>query len=174
MDTLLKACPPAEQLLLLIDQFEEVFTQADREKRARFIAELQALRASERCALILTLRADFYPDLMNSYLWPVDSSQRIEVAPLRGDALRAAIEQPAADAGVRIEDSLINQLLVDAADEPGVLPLLQETMGLLWDEIDQRSLSLAAYQHLSKQAGLDDNSALSGLAVAMSLHSKKL
>ena len=169
VDTLLKLNPPAERLLLLVDQFEEVFTQADKDERARFIAELQALRAPDNCALILTLRADFYPDLMNSYLWPVDSSQRIEVAPLRGQALRVAIEQPAANVGVRIEESLINQLLIDAADEPGVLPLLQETMGLLWEEMEQRSLSLDAYQQLSRQAGLDDNGDLSGLAVAIAM-----
>ena len=169
VDRLLKNNSPAERLLLLVDQFEEVFTQADKDERARFIAELQALRVPDNCALILTLRADFYPDLMNSYLWPVDSSQRIEVAPLRGEALRAAIEQPAAGVGVRIEESLINQLLVDAADEPGVLPLLQETMGLLWEEMEQRSLSLSAYQQLSRQAGLDDNGDLSGLAVAIAM-----
>ncbi len=79
----------------------------------------------------MTLRADFYPDLMTSYLWPVDASQRVEVAPLRGDALRAAIERPTADVGVRIKASLVHQLLADAADEPGALPLLQETMALL-------------------------------------------
>ena len=45
---------------------------------------------------------------------------------------------------------LIHQLLSDAADEPGVLPLLQETMGLLWEEMENRTLSLDAYQQLSK------------------------
>ncbi len=166
---LLEAHPPAERLLLLVDQFEEVFTQADREEQTRFIAELQALRAPDNCALILTLRADFYPDLMTSYLWPVDASQRVEVAPLRGEALRAAIERPAADVGVRIEENLVNQLLTDAADEPGVLPLLQETMGLLWEEMEQRTLSYIAYQQLSDRAGLGEDGALSGLAVAIAM-----
>ena len=169
VDALLEKHPPSERLLLLVDQFEEVFTQANRAERARFIAELQALRAPENCALILTLRADFYPDLMNSYLWPVDASQRVEVAPLRGEALREAIEKPAADVGVRVEESLVNQLLTDAADEPGVLPLLQETMGLLWDEMEQRTLAYSAYQRLSEQAGFDESGKLSGLAVAIAM-----
>jgi len=159
---------PAQQLLVLVDQFEEVFTQAGREERTRFIAALQALRATENCALILTLRADFYPDLMTSFLWPLDSSQRVEVAPLRGEALRQAIERPAADVGVRIEDNLVDQLLVDAADEPGVLPLLQETMGLLWDDMEQRTLPFSAYERLSRGAG-DAGGALSGLAVAIAM-----
>lgn len=168
VDALLEAHAPAERLLLLVDQFEEVFTQAQREERARFIAALQALRAPENCALILTLRADFYPDLMTSYLWPVDASQRVEVAPLRGEALREAIERPAVDVGVRIEDKLVNQLLADAADEPGVLPLLQETMGLLWDDIEQRTLPFSAYERLSRDASATGG-ALSGLAVAIAM-----
>ncbi len=168
VDALLKAHAPAERLLLLVDQFEEVFTQAARDERARFIAALQALRAPENCALILTLRADFYPDLMTSYLWPVDASQRVEVAPLRGEALREAIQRPAVDVGVRIEESLVDQLLVDAADEPGALPLLQETMGLLWRDMEQRSLRMGAYQRLSDSAGRG-NGALSGLAVAIAM-----
>ncbi len=168
VDALLKAHPPAERLLLLVDLFEEVFTQAEREERTRFIAALQAFRAPENCALILTLRADFYPDLMTSYLWPVDASQRVEVAPLRGEALREAIQRPAADVGVRIEDNLVNQLLADAADEPGALPLLQETMGLLWDDMEQRTLPYSAYERLSRGAG-DADGALSGLAVAIAM-----
>jgi WD40 repeat protein/class 3 adenylate cyclase/energy-coupling factor transporter ATP-binding protein EcfA2 len=168
VDTLLQRHAPAERLLLLVDQFEEVFTQAERGEQARFIAALQALRAPENCALILTLRADFYPDLMTSYLWPVDASQRVEVAPLRGEALRVAIERPAADVGVRIEHSLVNQLLADAADEPGALPLLQETMRLLWDDMEQRTLSYSAYQQLSRRAGHGDSS-VSGLAAAIAM-----
>ncbi len=168
VDALLKANPPAERLLLLIDQFEEVFTQAERAEQARFITALQAFRAPENCALILTLRADFYPDLMTSYLWPVDASQRVEVAPLRGEALREAIQRPAADVGVRIEDALVNQLLADAADEPGALPLLQETMGLLWDDMEQRTLPMKAYEHLSSDAGHIDGG-ISGLAVAIAM-----
>lgn len=167
VDALLEA-ENAQRLLLLVDQFEEVFTQADRAERSQFIAALQALRAPDNAALILTLRADFYPDLMNSYLWPIDPSQRIEVAPLRGEALRQAVLQPAADVGVQIEERLVAQLLHDASDEPGALPLLQETMALLWDEIEDRSLSFHAYQRLSDLAGQTDND-LSGLAVAIAM-----
>ena len=66
------------------------------------------------------------------------------MAPLRGEALRKSIEQPSTDVGVRIEEALVDQLLADAADEPGALPLLQETMRLLWQEMDQRTLPYSA------------------------------
>jgi hypothetical protein len=103
VDKLLAKHAPARRLLVVVDQFEEVFTQADRDEGGRFITALQGLAGLEKCAQVLTMRADFYPELMNSELWPLDASQRLEVAPLRGEALRQAIQQPAADVGVRLE-----------------------------------------------------------------------
>ena len=144
----------------MIDQFEELFTQTERDEQQQFIEVIQTLRTVDTCTLILVIRADFYPDLMNSHLWPIDASQRLEIAPLRGDALRQAIEHPAADVGVHLEPELVERLLADAADEPGILPLLQETMVLLWSEMQRRLVPLSAY----KQLGSDGRK---GLAVAM-------
>ena len=168
IETLLQSKPSAQQLLIVIDQFEEVFTQAARNERSRFVSAVLAMRQLENCALVLTLRADFYPELMTSALWPIDVNQRVEVAPLRGDALRDAIQRPAADVGVRIENRLLAQLLDDAAEEPGALPLLQETMGLLWDDTENRLLPYSAYEHLKEMAG-QTKSGLSGLAVAIAM-----
>ena len=158
--SLLAASSPAQRLLLVIDQFEELFAQAERTEQARFIAALKGLRAVENCALLIAMRADFYPDLMNSDLWPIDASQRLEIGPLRGQALRLAIERPAADVGVYPEAGLVERLLADAADEPGVLPLVQETMVRLWGKMQRRVLTLSAYERLGGEGR-------SGLAVAM-------
>jgi formylglycine-generating enzyme required for sulfatase activity len=157
---LLARHPPAQRLLLVIDQFEEVFTQADRPERQRYLGALKSLRLLESCTLILTLRADFYPDLINSDLWPVDPGQRLEIGALRGGALRRAINQPAADVGVYLEAGLLERLLADAAEEPGALPLVQETMVLLWGRMERRLLTCRAYEELGSQGQ-------SGLAVAM-------
>lgn len=158
---LLAAHAPAARLLLVIDQFEELFSLTERADQARFIACLKALRAHPQCSLILTMRADFYHDLMNSDLWPLAPSERMEVAVLRSEALRQAIRQPAADVGVYLEAGLLERLLDDASDEPGVLPLLQETMVLLWESMQRRLLPLAAYEQLG-------SGERSGLAVALS------
>ena len=146
--------------LLVIDQFEELFTQSDKPTQAAFIARLQSLRAENRCTFVVTMRADFYPDLMNSDLWPLDPSERVEIAPLRGAALAEAIAKPAEQVGVYLEAGLVERLLADAADEPGVLPLVQETMVLLWDKRERRLLPLRAYAELGQGN-------LSGLAVAI-------
>jgi WD40 repeat protein len=170
---LLMAHPPAQRLLLVVDQFEELFTFANpekgtgtpeigRQREIEFIAALKALRALGSCAVVLTMRADFYHDLMSSALWPVEEGARVEIAPLQGDALCAAIEEPAADVGVEIEERLLERLLADAADQPGSLPLLQETLVLLWGRIEGRTMTLDAYERLGRDGR-------SGLAVAMSL-----
>src|SRR5207247_8359845 len=109
------------------------------------------------CAILLTLRADFHSDLMTSDLWPVAPIERLEIAPLRGQALRQAIQQPADDVGVYLESGLVERLIGDAIDEPGSLPLLQETLALLWDHMESRVLTLRAYDELGGdgRSGMD-------------------
>ena len=153
--------PPAQRLLLFVDQFEELFSQVkDASTRDAFIGHLKALRADPRCTVILTMRADFYGDLMNSPLWPIDRSQIVEVVPLRGESLRQAIVKPAETVGVFLEEGLVERLLADAADEPGSLPMLQEALVLLWGTMSGRLLTRASYETLSRDGR-------SGLAVAM-------
>jgi len=151
----------AQRLLLFVDQFEELFSQVkDATTRDAFIGCLKALRADPRCTVILTMRADFYGDLMNSALWPIDKSQVLEVAALRGEALRQAIVKPAEAAGVYLEEGLVERLLADAANEPGSLPMLQEALVLLWGTMSGRLLTRASYDTLGRDGR-------SGLAVAM-------
>jgi hypothetical protein len=157
---LLARQPPARRLLLVVDQLEELFTQNDHAEQARFLRAVKGLAAEESCAVVVGLRADFYADLMNSDLRPVDPGQRLEVGPLRGETLREAIKRPAAEVGVYLEAGLLERPLADAADEPGVLPLVQETMVRLWEEMERRLLPYAAYERLG-QGGRN------GLAVAM-------
>jgi energy-coupling factor transporter ATP-binding protein EcfA2 len=160
VNKLLMDNPPARRLLLVVDQFEELFSQAARAEQHMFITAMKRLRTADNCALLITMRADFYPELMNIDLWQEVSSCRMELTPLRGEVLRRAIEKPASDVGVYLERGLADRLIVDAADEPGALPLLQEAMRLLWAEMKQRFLALRAYEQMGAGGG-------SGLAVAI-------
>jgi hypothetical protein len=111
---------PGASLLLVVDQLEELFTLASANERAQFLDALRALRAERRCAVVFTLRADFFGALMESDLWAERCGQlsRVEVSPLRGDALRQAIAAPAHTVGVAVERELIERLVADAAFEP--------------------------------------------------------
>jgi hypothetical protein len=153
----------SSSVLILIDQLEELFTLADAGERDQFLAALEALRAEPRCIVVFTLRADFFGAFMESPLWTGRRGRlsRIEVEPLRGEALSVAIERPALDLNVRVEPALITQLLADAGTEPGVLPLVQETLVQLWDKRPGQTLTLADYEALGDRER-------SGLAVALS------
>jgi WD40 repeat protein/energy-coupling factor transporter ATP-binding protein EcfA2 len=157
---LLATHAPATRLLVIVDQFEELFTQAERAAQSAFLTALTTLRAQPAVTLVLLMRADFYPDLMQSVLWPPGEGERLEIAPLQGDSLRAAITRPAADVGVAVEPDLVERLVADAADEPGSLPLLQEALVLLWERLQGRTLRLADYVALG-------SGGRSGLAVAL-------
>jgi len=139
--------PNTQRLLLVIDQFEEVFTIAQ-EEAIPFQETLQRLIEVSNCYVVLTVRADFYSDLMQSPLWVNVKSHRLEVVPLNEAGLRQAIIKPAENVNVFIESALVERLVIEAAREPGVLPLIQETLVLLWERVERRFLPLRAYEAL--------------------------
>ena len=147
IEQLLSTQPDARRLLLVVDQFEELFTQAETEA-ITFQQTLLRLSEIDNVYLILTVRADFYPDLMGSLLWEKIRSRRFEVLSLVAKGLREAIVKPAEAVEVYIESALVERLIVDAQGEPGVLPLIQETLVLLWEKLERRFLALSAYELL--------------------------
>jgi hypothetical protein len=160
---LLEGLAESSKVLIVIDQLEELFTLANAGERAPFLRALEALSAAPRCVVVYTLRADFFGAFMESPLSARRPGRlsRIEVYPLRGEALHAAISRPADDLGVSVEPELLERLLADAGAEPGVLPLLQETLVQLWERRQGQPLRLADYEVLG-------DGPRSGLAVALS------
>ena len=160
VDALLDAVPGAERLVTVLDQAERAFLLPEKEERIRLLALLDRLRRVDRCVVLIIMRADFYGDLMTSALWPLERGERIEIAPLRGPALREAITRPAAGAGVYLEAVLPERLLHDAGEEPGALSLVQEAMVLLWERMPRRLLTVSSYEALGGEGR-------SGLAAAL-------
>ena len=144
-------------LLLIIDQFEELFTLVpNRQTTALFLDALTTAIIDPHSPLrvIVTLRADFYD---RPLLYPVLSElmrARTEVVvPLGADELARTIERPAAMAGVRVEPELVAALVADMTEQAGALPLLQYTLSELFESrIDDR-LTLDAYRKLGGIGG---------------------
>jgi WD40 repeat protein/energy-coupling factor transporter ATP-binding protein EcfA2 len=160
---------PQQRLLLIIDQFEELFTTAKQEA-IPFQQALQSLLKVPHCYMVLTVRADFYPELMTCLLWKTIQKHRQEVVPLDEAGLREAIVKPADSVEVFVETALVERLVADAAGEPGILPFVQETLVLLWERLERRFLPLMAYEALvlPRQAyNWDGDKPLTGLQVAM-------
>ncbi|MEA5464065.1 nSTAND1 domain-containing NTPase [Leptothoe sp. PORK10 BA2] len=152
---LLASHSETQRLLLIVDQFEEIFTpsadtltSSEIQDRLTFQQALLSLMDVANCYIVLTVRADFYADLMASSLWRSIRTHRMEITPLDEQGLRSAIVQPAEKVGVFVESALAERLVTDAAGEPGILPLVQETLVLLWSRVERRYLPLRAYEAL--------------------------
>jgi len=140
---------PKQRLLLVIDQFEEIFTLCyDEIARHRFIENLlYAANSQGKIIILLTMRADFYhrcADYRN--LARHISTQQILVDPMNEAELRRAIERPAQMVGLRFDPGLIDTILADVAEQPGALPLLQHALLELWERRQGRVLTLMAYR----------------------------
>lgn len=160
---MLRSLPNAQRVLLVVDQFEEVFTLAG-EQALHFGETLLRLSEVANCYVILTIRADFYPELMNSPLWQKIKFHRLEVVPLDAVGLREAITRPAEDVGVFIEPALVERLIADGAAEPGV------TLVLLLERVERGFLPLRAYETLvlpRKAYGGLGSYKLTGLQIAI-------
>jgi hypothetical protein len=155
----------AKRFLLIVDQFEEIFT-VGKEKTDEFQKALISLAEAPNCFVVLTVRADFYGDLMeNSPIWSDIKAHRYELTRIGKDGLRQAIVRPAQGVGEEIEPALVERLLNDAGTEPGILPFLQETLVDLWDRLERKNLPTLAYEAMVSG---DQSANRSGLEVAMS------
>ena len=141
---------PQVELLLVIDQFEEVFTQVeDPSLRQRFLdGLLTAVSAPEsRLRVVLTLRADFYdrPLLYPGFGELVRQHTEV-VLPLSADELAEAIRSPAGRVRVAFEEGLVSTIVAEVNQQPGALPLLQYALTELFERRQDGLLTQAAYK----------------------------
>lgn len=144
-------------LLLLVDQFEEVFTQVqDEAERAHFLNLLLAAArdAGSRMRIIITLRADFYdrPLLYPAFGELVREATEV-VLPLNRDELESAIVEPAERAGLGLEAALSAAIIGDVSEQPGALPLMQYALTELFERRDGRWLTVQAYRDIGGVSG---------------------
>ncbi|WP_431929228.1 caspase, EACC1-associated type [Amycolatopsis tucumanensis] len=142
---------PGGRLLLVVDQFEELFTTcADENQRRAFVRALTAA-AEETAVVVLGLRADFYAHcLAYPELAGVLKDRQLPVPAMTSAQLRDAIEKPAKAAGLQLEPGLTDLLLRDVRAGgdfgAGTLPLLSYALLLTWRSRQGRTLTLTGYQ----------------------------
>jgi WD40 repeat protein/uncharacterized caspase-like protein/energy-coupling factor transporter ATP-binding protein EcfA2 len=148
---------PEAMVVLVIDQFEELFTLASDSERQEFIELiLGALQyAGDRFKLVLTIRADFVAAcLENAELAQILQKNSILVPPYLSEAdYRNAIIKPAQQVGLQVEPGLVEVLLQDLDRSAGDLPLLQFALQQLWEQRENGQLTLKAYQELEGVKG---------------------
>jgi WD40 repeat protein len=126
----------AQRVVLFIDQFEEVFTQINKETANTFIELLDhsVSRENGRIILLFAMRSDFVSNCatvpkLNALL----NRQFVQIGSMQPEELVSAIAQPALRVGLRIDPDLIAQIINDMQGEPGVLPLMQFALKDLFD-----------------------------------------
>ncbi len=151
--------PSSARLVLLVDQFEETFTecQAEPERRA-FISALCIAAQSAAVLVVLGVRADFYgrclayPALLGAL-----NEGHLALGAMSADQLREVITGPATAEGLDLEPGLVELLLGDlgavedsgvgaAGYDPGALPLLAHALRVTWQQREGHLLTVAGYR----------------------------
>jgi DNA-binding SARP family transcriptional activator/WD40 repeat protein len=137
----------ADNVVVVVDQLEELFTLDDNADTARAFCARLAGRVSPEAPVVVAARADHLADLAVDRAFARLAEQGLHlVRPLAGDALRAAIEGPAEQAGLRLEPGLVDLLVRDTEGEPGALPLLSYALAQTWERRDGRVLTVEGYR----------------------------
>ena len=169
----------APRLVLVVDQFEELFTaggetQADLAEREAFIAALHAMATvpvgpsgAPSALVLVAVRGDFveraiaYPPLATA----VDTGP-FTVGPMSEAELRQAITGPAAEAGLAVEPALVDAVITELRGEgaegglgSGVLPLLSQAMAVTWERREGDKLTVRAYRRTGGVADAVNRSA---------------
>jgi WD40 repeat protein/class 3 adenylate cyclase len=138
------------RLVLLVDQFEELFTTTlDADERDAFVEALVrvATEDHERVIAVLTIRADFYGHCAEyPELAQLLAANHVLVGPMSADELHRAVELPARRVGLRVESALSHALVDEVTDEPGGLPLLSTTLLELWGKREGGWLRMQTYE----------------------------
>ncbi len=142
------------EFLLVIDQFEELFTHQEDEKRTAFFLEnlyYAVVHPQSRFRLIISLRADFYDrPLMYENFSMLMRNRTDIVVPMRAEDLERAIVEPARIAGVVYEPAVIAEIIAEVSGELGALPLLQYGLTELYKQRDteRNTITLDSYKAL--------------------------
>jgi uncharacterized protein YjbI with pentapeptide repeats/energy-coupling factor transporter ATP-binding protein EcfA2 len=169
---------PHPKTLLVIDQFEEVFTLcqnlSDRQQFfACLLGALELIQPSGsngdvnhspdaaktqnlKLSLVLAMRADFFGKcLEQDYGGLAQQIQQnlVTVTPMNREELQHAILKPTQQVSLSLEPELVSQMLADVEGSPGSLPLLQYTLTELWKQRTDNCLQLKTYTQLGGVMG---------------------
>ena len=147
---------PSERVLVIADQFEELYTLCpDETIRRNFLDKLTTF-PFERVGmvLVLTMRADFLGNAL-SYRPFADVLQNtdLKLGPMNREELTEVIEKPAQKLGVTFEAGLVERILDDVESEPGNLPLLEFALTELWQRRQGKELTHLAYTEIGEVQG---------------------
>lgn len=150
--------PAGSGFLLLVDQFEELFTLAEPDSAQAFDQCLAVALGDTSVPfyLVTTIRSDFLEHFRSlGHLAPLLQAEasRYRLAPMSPVGFRAAITKPAEHSGLHFEAGLPERLLEDVSGIESGLPLLAHALRILWTERSGQLLTHEAYNALGGTLG---------------------
>lgn len=140
--------------ILVIDQFEELFTLVDDRREIRaFAANLARLAEAPgpRHSVIVTMREEFVARIGEvPQLESLFPAGRVQVTGLLRAELREAIVNPARQVGLVFDAGVVDRLVDDLAGDPAVLPLLQFTLLQLWKHRRRNRIAMEVYHQIGE------------------------
>jgi WD40 repeat protein/tRNA A-37 threonylcarbamoyl transferase component Bud32 len=144
-----------DRLLIVVDQFEELFTLTPGGDRQFFVNILLENLDTGPVSLLLALRADFYGHAVSLSRDLTDQLEHsiINLGPMTLDELKRAVVEPANQVGLEFEQGLVERILDDLKGEPGNLALLEFALTELWNGREGALLAHGAYESIGRVAG---------------------
>jgi len=150
---------PNEQVILIGDQFEEIYIRCqDTATRRQFLEQLfSGFNNSQSCSpvvLVLTMRADFLDNALSDptlaeQLRTVD----LKIRTLNREELADVIKKPADQVGVHFEQGLVERIIEDVEQQPGNLALLEFALTELWQKREGKQLTHEGYEAIGAVEG---------------------
>lgn len=148
--------PGTHRLLLVVDQWEELYTLCrDGGVIRSFTDQLLDTARTAPVTVVFTCRADFYGHVLD-YRPLVDrirEDAQVSLGPMDEKELREVVEAPAAQVGLEFEPALPSRILRDMGEEPGQLPLLSFLLEQLWTQRRGSVLTNEAYDAMGGVEG---------------------
>lgn len=151
----LAADPGTNRLLLVVDQWEELYTiTEDPADRELFIQSIMDASAADALTVVVTMRGDFYGKaIANRQLADRLQQGVVNLSTMTRSELQSAIVKPAGQVGLRLEAGLEARILDEVGEEPGNLPLLEFVLDELWLRRSDDRLTMHAYDAMGGLRG---------------------
>lgn len=163
--------PEGQKVLVIIDQFEEIFQDHENDKDKsnldEFVQALNQLISSpdNKISVIATLRADFTGDCSKSVvLTHFIQDHAVWIPPLEINEIKEIIEKPAKEKGYNVQSQLVNLIVKDIQKEENFLPLLQFALHELWNQLEEASKEITL-EHCSILRGEENQGLVSILGI---------
>ena len=149
-----RAMPEQSELLVLVDQFEELFTMTEEDERGAFLEMMQRAVERSHVRFIVTLRADFLDKpLRYSEFGALLKSSTVMLSAPNPKELADAITKPARGVGVEVAPELVERMVAEVHGQPGALPLLQHALSELFVSRDSDLIGLETFEEIGGVTG---------------------